>query len=198
MSTQPSDNTRSLILETALFMFARDGFDRTTVASIARARGLSDAAVYYHFPTKRHILEALWAEPRGVPAGPPIEEPITDDALRNLNDAAIDFAINNYDLLMLIMREALNRDATAVALRNESHAAWRKTLHSRLAEFDADRDGAATDVVMAAVFGMVFRACIDFGAEFPSRADTPEFRGRVHRAVAGVLPLRLPKAHASA
>ncbi len=198
MTAQAPDDTRSLILETALLMFARDGFDRTTVASIARARGLSDAAVYYHFPTKRHILEALWAEPRGVPAGPPIEVPLTDDALRGLNDAAIDFAIHNYDLLMLIMREALNGDATAVALRNQSHAAWRKTLHSCLAEFDAIRADLATDVVTAAVFGMVFRACIDFGPEFPSRAGTPEFRARVHRAVAGTFPLRLPKAQASA
>ena len=55
-------DTRSLILDAALDLFARQGFAGTSVRQIAEAVGLSDAGLYAHFPSKRAIAEVLIAE----------------------------------------------------------------------------------------------------------------------------------------
>ena len=53
--------TRTRLYEEALAEFARVGFDRASVADIARAAGVSRPAFYFHFPTKEHVLlELQW------------------------------------------------------------------------------------------------------------------------------------------
>jgi len=58
----PSD-TKSRILEIATAQFARKGYTGTTIADIARELGTTTAALYYHFPSKQAILNALMAGP---------------------------------------------------------------------------------------------------------------------------------------
>lgn len=55
-------STRSQILEAATRLFARQGFQQTSVREIAEQLGLTKTAVLYHFPAKADILGAL-AEP---------------------------------------------------------------------------------------------------------------------------------------
>ena len=47
------EDTRRRILEAARELFGTDGFDCTTVRQIASAVGITDAALYYHFKSKR-------------------------------------------------------------------------------------------------------------------------------------------------
>src|SRR3989337_4491957 len=56
--------TRQQILDASLRLFSERGFARTTVRDIARQAGITDAAIYYHFQSKRELLEAL-VEERG-------------------------------------------------------------------------------------------------------------------------------------
>jgi TetR/AcrR family acrAB operon transcriptional repressor len=51
--------TRQQILETALDVFSKKGFSRTTFVDIAGQIGLSKGAVYWHFKTKTDLLVAL-------------------------------------------------------------------------------------------------------------------------------------------
>jgi AcrR family transcriptional regulator len=55
------ETTREGILESALLCFARDGFRRTAMESVAREAGISRAAVYLHFPNKEALFRALVA-----------------------------------------------------------------------------------------------------------------------------------------
>src|SRR5688500_6604928 len=55
-------DTRSAILDAALDLFARRGFAGTSVRQLAHLVGLSDAGLYAHFPSKRAIADALFAE----------------------------------------------------------------------------------------------------------------------------------------
>ena len=86
------DETRARILAVAMDAFARDGFDGTSVRSIASRCGLSYAAVFYYFPTKRHLLEALWSEgpsgefPRAEPAAQLTPERIADLVIATLDE----------------------------------------------------------------------------------------------------------------
>lgn len=47
------------VLDAALALFARQGFAHTTVEQVARAAGLSKAAVYLYFPSKKALLAGL-------------------------------------------------------------------------------------------------------------------------------------------
>ena len=48
--------TRELIAETARRLFSERGFDRVTVAQIARAANVSDQTVFNYFPTKEDLV----------------------------------------------------------------------------------------------------------------------------------------------
>jgi len=53
--------TRAKLFEAALAEFAKVGFDRASVAEIARRAGVSRPSFYFHFPTKEHVLlELQW------------------------------------------------------------------------------------------------------------------------------------------
>jgi AcrR family transcriptional regulator len=56
---KPVRDTRSDILATARELFARSGYQRTSLREIAARLGLTKTAVLYHFPTKQEILLAL-------------------------------------------------------------------------------------------------------------------------------------------
>ncbi len=54
--------TRQKILDTALDVFSRKGYSRTTFVDIADQIGLSKGAVYWHFSSKSDLLTALIEE----------------------------------------------------------------------------------------------------------------------------------------
>ena len=52
-------STRDTIVETALELFSRRGYDGTSVRDIARAVGIRESSLYNHFPSKRAIFDAI-------------------------------------------------------------------------------------------------------------------------------------------
>ena len=65
------------VLDAALMLFAARGFAHTTVEAVARAAGLSKAAVYLYFPSKKALLAGLVR--RAV-------KPVADLALEQIAD----------------------------------------------------------------------------------------------------------------
>lgn len=60
MTTHENKDQRQIqILEAAAELFAKNGFDRTSVDEIAKQAGLSKGAIYWYFPSKEKILIAL-------------------------------------------------------------------------------------------------------------------------------------------
>jgi AcrR family transcriptional regulator len=55
--------TRDRILEIARELIAQRGYRGTSISQIAGRLGTSKAAVYYHFKSKKEILDALLSEP---------------------------------------------------------------------------------------------------------------------------------------
>lgn len=56
-------NTRERILAVARDLFSTYGFEATTVRRIGATLGISDAAIYHHFSSKREIYEAALDTP---------------------------------------------------------------------------------------------------------------------------------------
>lgn len=54
---------RQQILEAAIALFARHGYDSTSVSMVAKAGGVSHGTVFLYFPTKEALFEAAVLEP---------------------------------------------------------------------------------------------------------------------------------------
>ena len=53
---QQREETRRRLFEAAIDEFKREGFDRASVAAIAKRAGVSRPSFYFHYPTKDHVL----------------------------------------------------------------------------------------------------------------------------------------------
>src|SRR5204862_2109165 len=58
--TGKGDQTRALILETALEMFRERGYDDTTMRDIAQKAGVSLGNAYYYFSSKEYLIQAFY------------------------------------------------------------------------------------------------------------------------------------------
>jgi AcrR family transcriptional regulator len=56
-----SEVTRERILDEALALFRKKGFEKTTMREVAEAASLAPGAAYYYFPSKEAILLAYYA-----------------------------------------------------------------------------------------------------------------------------------------
>jgi AcrR family transcriptional regulator len=54
-----SEETRAHILQSALQLFSKNGYDATGVAQICHAAGVSKGAFYHHFPSKQSVFQSL-------------------------------------------------------------------------------------------------------------------------------------------
>jgi AcrR family transcriptional regulator len=52
-------NARARIQGVALDLFIEEGYDKTSLREIAERLGVTKAALYYHFPTKEHIVSSM-------------------------------------------------------------------------------------------------------------------------------------------
>ncbi|HEV8136791.1 MAG TPA: TetR family transcriptional regulator [Pyrinomonadaceae bacterium] len=59
-NTQKGDQTKALILETALEIFHERGYEQTTMRAIARKANLSLGNAYYYFHSKEHLIQAFY------------------------------------------------------------------------------------------------------------------------------------------
>ena len=56
------ERTRERILEAALDLFRRHGYEATTMRTIASAAGVSLGNSYYYFPSKDHLVQAFYEQ----------------------------------------------------------------------------------------------------------------------------------------
>jgi AcrR family transcriptional regulator len=56
-----ADNRREAVLRAAARRFARGGFDAASMRDVARDAGMLAGSIYYHFPSKDALIEAVYA-----------------------------------------------------------------------------------------------------------------------------------------
>jgi AcrR family transcriptional regulator len=186
------DHTRTRILDAATELFGRDGFDKTTVRAIARCCGITDAALYYHFPSKRAILTSLWdtspLDADNYDPGHPAR--LTYETLDAIVDRLADESGRKDALSRLLIRSVLSGDQTAHALRESMRAFLRVVLLPRLETvFDTEEAAIRTDAVMMLCVGFFYTAQIEQGSHFAEACETAEFRARLKRMVRLLVPL---------
>ena len=132
--------TRKQILDASLRLFSERGFARTSVRDIAQAAGITDAAIYYHFHSKRDLFDALIDERGFTQALENLEKADVDsvgfgprEALVGLATGALEFIYQNKDVMKVLMLEAMAEDEVAAEeyriLRNRWERALARILH---------------------------------------------------------------------
>jgi TetR/AcrR family transcriptional regulator len=116
-----ADRSRESILAAAERVFARNGFDATTMQAIGDAAGLSRGAASYFFGSKNDLYDAVLArviERARKAMRAAYQQNLgtsnVDDAVANYVRVLLDFLADDYAFLRLIQREAL-ADASRVA-----------------------------------------------------------------------------------
>jgi AcrR family transcriptional regulator len=142
--------TRKQILDAALALFSDKGFARTSVRDIARAAGITDAAIYYHFASKRELFEAL-IEERGFTAALESLEraEITigpREAIPLLALNSLSFIFQNRDLMKMLLVEAVAQDAVATEEYRILVERWERAM-ARILRFYAERGQLETQDV---------------------------------------------------
>lgn len=61
-ATAKSERTRKNLLEAAVRLFARQGYAATSIRALASEAGVSLGLLYFYFPSKEAVLEALLAD----------------------------------------------------------------------------------------------------------------------------------------
>jgi TetR/AcrR family transcriptional regulator len=112
---------RQAILETLARMLAERRGERITTAELAKAVGVSEAALYRHFPSKARMLEALiefieeslFAHMNRILA----EEPAMEPRLRRVLFLILGFADRNPGMARLLTGDALTGEAERLRKR---------------------------------------------------------------------------------
>ncbi len=167
------EQTRALLVDAALRVFAEHGYEEATVEDIAAAAGYSKGAYYFHFASKEGIFlelleqwtsdqtERLKAFEELTPAAAALLE--TLEAFLSYEEREIAWP----RLLVEFWAQARGHEAIRRGL-GQAYADWRRllaqafqrTAHSGLFTPQLDPDDAAR-LVLATHDGLVVEACVD-------------------------------------
>lgn len=184
------EEVRRKIVRAALELFGNDGFEQTTVRAIARRAGVTDGLIFYYYPSKRDILNAIWDIPQARilhqidPA-----HPLNLEHLMDLVDQMVSASGEMDAIIRLMVRRSLAGDIAATKFRQRTMRAWRRDVQAHfetvLPEEEAELN---TDLLTSIVFGATFLAMAATGANYPATARTPEFQQAVRELVLVALP----------
>ena len=134
------EETRRRLMESALGVFARNGYERATVDEIVREAGFSKGAFYVHFEAKEDIFWAMLEER--------ISRQLT--AFRELVDADVPVARNLETVLRSIF--ALNRDDplwSALFMEFAAHASRDTKVREQMAAMYRNWRSFAVEILNA-------------------------------------------------
>lgn len=125
--TGKSEQTRALILDTAMRLFQERGYDRTTMRAIAKEAGVSVGNAYYYFESKEFLIQGfydLMSHAHVLDAASRMEG-VRDFASR-LEIALVswlDCAADYHEFAAQFFRTAADPDSSLSPFSDESHPA---------------------------------------------------------------------------
>ena len=178
--------TRDRILDTALQLFTKKGFDATSLQEIADRLGFTKAAIYYHFRSKEDILMALHMRMHQFGAEGLAQlgdKPVTLQMWESLLSSLLDEMMAQRPLFLMHERN----QAVMERLHREDHDAQHDDLQVRLRQILSDpaialRDRVRMSCSLGAIFSVLF---IGGDALDPGSGElTPLLRDALHDLLA--------------
>jgi TetR/AcrR family transcriptional regulator len=162
------------------------------VRDIARGAGITDAAIYYHFASKRELFEALFEE-RGITSALSELEKVTVtqtpiETLPAIAEIALGVMQRSKDFMKVLFSEAMSEDPIATEAYATVTERWRNAVARLLREFVRRGDLPPIDVAVTArqLVNLSIGPFIDelMSEQDQARDDpSPELVGRVRAGV---------------
>ncbi len=179
-------STWERILDIALDLFTKQGFDGTSLREIAEKVGVTKAALYYHFASKDDILMALHMRLHefGKDALDDMDaEPVTLELWGALLAEIVEQMLAQRSLFLMHERN----QAALEKLHSKDHEAEHDDIQNRFRRVLADPRVPLHDRVrMACSFGAVFASLFMSGEAFEATSNQ-ELGDLLRDAVSGIL-----------
>ncbi|MDN5697307.1 MAG: TetR/AcrR family transcriptional regulator [Rubrobacter sp.] len=185
ISRLEAEKRRGQILDVALELFLRQGYDGTPAREIAEAAGTGKANLYHHFPSKDELLYALLA-----PLLDELESVLDNDSFSyggvperaELLGHYLDACLRHRGVAVFVSNNLILRANPRVGPRiSEIHARLLDRLCGKAAEIN-ERVRAAGAVAV------LHSAMLDFEERNTEKRDTDELREAVLEAARILLP----------
>lgn len=160
--SEQAAGTRTAVIEAARQAFMRDGWQKTTIATIAERAGVSPETVYAGFRNKRTLLEeAVIAAVRGPASETPLMQQAGPQAVLEATDQQRQLALFTADItrilervapMMAVLRTAAETDADLAAHYAGIHRGRRENFERvvdallRNGPLRVDRETAVTSI----------------------------------------------------
>jgi AcrR family transcriptional regulator len=185
---------RQGVLDVAVRAFNEFGYDATSMGTLADRLGLSKSAIYHHFPSKDHLLEAALDEALGGLEGVLAEGPAVTGApsarLQHVLRRAVEVLVERLPYVTLLLRLRGNTDVERSAL-NRRREFDRAVAALVVAARDAGelRDDIDPRIAERLLFGMI-NSIVEW-----YRPEGPEDAARLAEDVLAVAVdgLRMPR-----
>lgn len=135
-----SEQTRTLILETALRLFQERGYDKTTMRAIAKEAGVSVGNAYYYFGSKEHLVQGFYdriaAEHQAAVRPVLDKETDLESRMAGVLTAWLDIAAPYHEFAAQFFKNAADPESPLSPFSPESE-------HAREAAIDVHREALA-------------------------------------------------------
>ncbi|MFI5754326.1 TetR family transcriptional regulator [Streptomyces sp. NPDC051569] len=161
-----SEQTRTLILETALWLFQQRGYDKTTMRAIAQEAGVSVGNAYYYFSSKEHLVQGFYdriAAEHRVAVGPVLErESDLEARLAGVLKAWLDIAAPYHEFAAQFFKNAADPESPLSPFSAESEhareaaiAIHREVLAGSKAKVAEELAGVLPELMWLSQMGLV-------------------------------------------
>ncbi len=127
-----SEQTRALILETAMRLFQERGYDKTTMRAIAKEAGVSVGNAYYYFAGKEHLIQGFYdriaAEHRLAVREVLERETGLEARLAGVLEAWLDIATPYHEFAVQFFKNAADPDSPLSPFSPESEHARQEAI----------------------------------------------------------------------
>lgn len=180
-----TSDTRDRILAVACELFARRGYRGTTIRMIAEGARLTDPAVYYYFPTKRELHDALLVEPL-IDSPLPAESSL-ETAITVLMRFFTSYAASS-NLVRLSFREQISGAPSAIQFRRDNDLTYRGLVGPFFRRYFGEAAETMEDIVTYMLSGFFWDAILRYGDKFESVVREDRFQERLKQMLQAVLP----------
>jgi AcrR family transcriptional regulator len=203
MARRSDIETRERILDAALTLFRRKGFDGATMRDVARTAGLSLGAAYYYFESKEALVLAYYQRVQDqheqLVAAALADVPRLEDRLERVFSLKLDLIAPDRRFLGALFRFLGDPDHPASVLGAQTRQVRRQSIRTFARAVEPLRlepllHEAVATVLLTAHLGLVLHALYD-GSKNLERTRTL-LRSLIPPAAASLRLLRLPGAGA--
>jgi AcrR family transcriptional regulator len=165
-ATPKSEQTRALILETAMRLFQERGYDKTTMRAIAQEAGVSVGNAYYYFAGKEHLIQGFYdriaAEHQAAVREVLARESDLEARLAGVLKVWLDIAQPYHEFAVQFFKNAADPDSPLSPFSKESEPArtevlslHREVLAGSRTKVPADLKDVLPDLMWLAQMGLV-------------------------------------------